>query len=170
MPGGATFAEVLEQELAGFQPRGPVAAPAPPPPPTYRAPHPLLFARPAVGFRATAYGPVAAHDFRPSAAEVSTTRRPVKPSLPPPPSRILSASQRQALDGLVALGANLDLNFTARELRSAYRTLARRYHPDRHPSSSDAERARLARVFAELNDNHRRLLKVVIESSAVHSC
>jgi len=167
MSGGATFAEVLEQELAGFQPRGPVSAPAPPPP-TYRAPHPLLFARPYVAFSATTYGPIATQDFMPSMVEAATTRRPVKPSVPPPPRR-LSPSQRRALDGLVALGANLDANFTARELRSAYRTLARRYHPDRHPSSSDPERARLARVFAELNDNHRRLLNIVIEPVGLHS-
>ncbi|MEP7310829.1 MAG: DnaJ domain-containing protein [Acidobacteriota bacterium] len=73
------------------------------------------------------------------------------------------------MDSLVALGAHLDASFTARQLRSAFRTLARRYHPDRHPSTSDAERARLARVFAELNDNHRRLLNVVVEPVGVHS-
>jgi hypothetical protein len=38
---------------------------------------------------------------------------------------------------------------TADALRQAYRTLARRYHPDRHPGRTAAEHERLARIFAE---------------------
>jgi hypothetical protein len=167
MPGGVTFAEVLDQELASFETRGPAATPAPPLPPTYRAPHPLLFAKPHTAFRATAYGPLVSSDSVPGTLGVVPTPRPVRPSpLPPPPPRVLSTAQRRALDSMVALGATLDANFTARELRSAFRTLARQYHPDRHPSSSNAEKARLAHVFAELNDDHHRLMTVFIEPAA----
>ena len=80
---------------------------------------------------------------------------------PPPPPRVLSAREQDALRELVALGADLRADFTVRELRSAFRLLALRYHPDRHPHSSDAERARLARMFARLNVLHRQLAAAV---------
>jgi hypothetical protein len=88
---------------------------------------------------------------------------PVQPVSSSRPPRELTARQQRALDELVALGAELDADFTARELRSAYRTLARQFHPDRHPFSSHIEKARLARVFAALNENHRCLLAELIE-------
>ena len=47
-----------------------------------------------------------------------------------------------------------------------YRLLARRYHPDRHPASNDVEKSRLARVFADLNDDHRSLLAALDALSA----
>ena len=41
------------------------------------------------------------------------------------------------------------------------RILARRYHPDRHPDSTDEVKAGLSRTFAELAENHRCLLAVL---------
>jgi hypothetical protein len=73
------------------------------------------------------------------------------------PRRMLSVRQAQALRDLVALGARLADDFTRQELRSAFRLLARRYHPDRHAGSSDAERARLSTVFAGVCDAYNAL-------------
>ena len=42
-------------------------------------------------------------------------------------------------------------------LRRAYRTLARRYHPDHHQGCSAAERERLARLFVEATERYRFL-------------
>ena len=46
--------------------------------------------------------------------------------------RVLSHSQREALNQMIGLGARLDDAFTMQELRSEFRALARVYHPDRH--------------------------------------
>jgi len=75
--------------------------------------------------------------------------------------RTLTVPQQKALEKFVWLGAGLGADFSASELRSAFRALALRYHPDRHPSITDAERARLARVFADLSECHRQLVAVV---------
>ena len=72
-------------------------------------------------------------------------------------ARAVTAEQQQALDRLVALGAKLDATFTPRELRSAFRSLARRFHPDRYPHSTDDERANLSRQFAAIKDDYQRL-------------
>jgi len=53
----------------------------------------------------------------------------------------------------------LDEARTPDDLRRAYRTLAHRYHPDRHPTSSPAERERLARLFAEATEHYRLLTR-----------
>ena len=80
------------------------------------------------------------------------------------PLRRLTASQQRVLGDLICLGANLRPDFTARELRSAFRTLARRYHPDRHPLASKVEKARLSCLFTDLTNNHQHLL-VALESA-----
>jgi hypothetical protein len=72
-------------------------------------------------------------------------------------ARELTAEQQRALAGLIALGARLDAGFTQRELQSAFRSLARRFHPDRHPDSTDAERTTLSRQFAAVLEHYRRL-------------
>jgi hypothetical protein len=72
-------------------------------------------------------------------------RVPVEPSLPAQ----LTSLERQTLDAAPTPDA----------LRRAYRTLAHRYHPDRHPASSPAERERLARLFAEATEHYRLLIR-----------
>jgi preprotein translocase subunit Sec63 len=75
----------------------------------------------------------------------------------PRAARTLTRPQRQALDRLVALGASLGVDFTIEELRSVFRTLARQYHPDRHPDTDDRERARLSATFATVRDAYDQL-------------
>lgn len=55
------------------------------------------------------------------------------------------------------LGAELGRDFSAADLRRAYRRLARTYHPDGHPGVTAGERARLSRTFAALTDHYRTL-------------
>ena len=78
----------------------------------------------------------------------------------PAPSRVLSGDERHALGELIALGAALHDGFTLRELRSAFRALARRYHPDRHANSSGDEKARLAEIFSRVCDSYQVLARI----------
>ncbi|HEX5107157.1 MAG TPA: J domain-containing protein [Vicinamibacterales bacterium] len=95
-------------------------------------------------------------------------RRAFAPSHPPLPprsygatgTRTLSAHERHALHELIALGAALHEGFTRRELRSAFRALARRYHPDRHTDSSADHKARLATLFSRVCDSYQVLARV----------
>ena len=79
---------------------------------------------------------------RPAPAPAPATAR-VEPPLPVH----LSTFERQTLDDARTPDA----------LRRAYRTLARRYHPDHHHGCSAAERERLARLFAEATEHYRFL-------------
>jgi hypothetical protein len=81
-----------------------------------------------------------------------------RPGAQPVHRRALTPAERQAIEALRALGADLRSDrFTDAELKSAFRSLARRFHPDRHPDSSEGERARLARAFASACDAYRTL-------------
>ena len=76
-----------------------------------------------------------------------------------PPPRPLTPAQRVALDHLREAGAaSLDHSFTPDTLKQAFRQLALRYHPDRHPGCTDRERRRLAATFASVHDAYRTLL------------
>ena len=77
------------------------------------------------------------------------------------PTRVLTARHQEALDHLVSLGARLGVDFTARELRSAFRQLARRYHPDRHHGGSTTEIAQVTRVFATMSAHYQCLLVAI---------
>jgi hypothetical protein len=69
----------------------------------------------------------------------------------------LSLREQQAFDTLAALGAGLSPSFTSIELRSAFRQLARRYHPDRHIGCSDDDKSRLGHDFARARNAYRVL-------------
>ena len=71
--------------------------------------------------------------------------------------RTLSPREQQALHTLISLGAQLTASFAFVELRSAFRELARRYHPDRHTGIADAEKSRLASSFALAREAYRVL-------------
>jgi hypothetical protein len=74
------------------------------------------------------------------------------------PRRLLTDAQRAAVEVLRASGASdLGEGFTAAELRSAYRRLALRWHPDRHAAAAPAERAWLAQTFARITSAYRQL-------------
>jgi len=78
------------------------------------------------------------------------------------PPRRLTAAQQEALGVLRTLGVGwLCDGFTDAQVKSAFRHLARRFHPDRHPGSTAAERASLARSFAAACDAYRTLTTAV---------
>lgn len=70
----------------------------------------------------------------------------------------LTAPQQAAFAGLNALGARLAPDFAAGDLRTAYRRLAQDLHPDRHHGSSEADRTRRSRDFADATDHYKVLL------------
>jgi|WetSurMetagenome_2_1015567.scaffolds.fasta_scaffold754509_1 hypothetical protein len=80
-------------------------------------------------------------------------------SRPARAARRLTTAQRTALDCLRDLGAcTLPDDFTDAEAKRAFRLLARRYHPDRHPEADTAQRLHLAREFDRLTHAYRQLL------------
>jgi hypothetical protein len=151
-----TFAEVLEHELelGAYQPDRRASRISGTRQTT--APHPFLFVEPRFFFNATAYAALAGAPGAPWHADSSVPA----PQLPRP-SRGLAAGQVRALGELVGLGADLRPDFTAGELRSAFRALARRYHPDSHPGIDAAAKVRLAGLFTDLTENYRRLLALI---------
>jgi len=143
MARGKAFADVLEEVLEGSGPHQPA--------PASRAG--FGYATPSILFFEAGL---------PSAPRPSFVALP--PPLPPPPRprprRALSPRQQEALEAFVGLGARIDDGFTHAELRSVFRSLAFRYHPDRHPASGDLERAHLSERFAQLHDAYESLKSV----------
>src|SRR5436190_1406483 len=80
-------------------------------------PPPVFLNERPVYFRATPYAALAA-------------RR------PPRRTRVLRPRECEALSAFNALGGGIDADFTASDLRRAFRRLARQYHPDRHPGQN----------------------------------
>jgi len=141
MRDGASFAEMLDAHLGCTNV---------PPPPRAWSTRPLT-------------APLFAFEFpletTPHAAPSVASSAPPRNEPPAPVKVDLTVLERRAFDALNALGAGLDDSFTAATLRRAFRTLAHRYHPDRHPGSTAGERERLARFFAEATDHYRLLTR-----------
>ena len=147
-----TFAEVLDEALRGYQP--PVAAPERQQRFRTASLHPFLFNRldyPALHRRTgDPGGDLARAESQASRANAS---RP-----PDRPARRLSAVQQRSLDAFVQFGASISRDFSGHELRSAFRTLARRYHPDRHPHASESDKAALSRQFTAIASSYEILV------------
>ena len=82
--------------------------------------------------------------------------------MPPPPvehpRRRLTAAQYDALETLRRAGAkDLRADYLVAELKSAFRRLARQFHPDRHPTADAETRARLTNAFRQVRDAYRAL-------------
>jgi hypothetical protein len=138
MAGRKAFVDVLEEALDGYQPE---AAP--------RGTHPSLgFATPSIFIFQSGV---------PTARNGSFAYAVAAPPPPRQPRRTLSPRQQDALDAFVQFGASLGDNFTDTELRRAFRALALQYHPDRHPDSSDTQRAHLSVRFSQLHDAYESL-------------
>jgi hypothetical protein len=73
------------------------------------------------------------------------------------PARMLGPAERHALDELIGLGARLREDFTHAELRSAFRALARRFHPDHCAGQPPADQAHASRTFAFIVGHYRCL-------------
>ena len=133
MPAAATFAEILAAELDCTEvPRDAGAWHRPLTTPLF------------------VFEPLPRPDLRPAAGGRRSAR---KVNVP-----ILNPQERQALDALNELGADLLIDdLSSSTLRRAFRRLAHRYHPDRHPGADAAEQQRLARVFVAATAHYRLL-------------
>jgi hypothetical protein len=93
----------------------------------------------------------------------ATGCEPARPaSATPSRSRRLTLRERQAIEAFASLGVSLPADFTVGQLRTAFRELARRYHPDRHAGSGDAEKAMLATLFGHAHDAYRVLARAAL--------
>lgn len=136
---GPDFNQVLQERLDAC----PVTEPTP-----AHAPFP---ASPSLGFFFNHPG---------LAAPVDPTATSRRWQAPPPrqrPKRTLMPHEQRALDYLVGLGANIGSDFTEPELRSAFRALAREFHPDRHPGSTQQQKERLTAMFRRLRQAYEHL-------------
>ena len=113
----------------------------------------LFFTLPAAAGKRVTYAPAPWKHTRNQAVAVAPEPAEVRQ-----PARTLTAGQQRALNLLTSFGARLTPDFTFDDLRSEYRQLARRIHPDRHNSCTPSERERLSRQFAEAADSYRNLL------------
>lgn len=93
-----------------------------------------------------------------SRPEPQSVRTPVPATAPPRRTRRLTTAQSRSLATFNQLGADVRADFSAGELRSAFRMLARTYHPDRHPRASVSDRQRLAQQFTTIRASYETLL------------
>jgi DnaJ domain len=80
------------------------------------------------------------------------------------PDHTFPSEERRAFNRLLDLGARLEANFSADDLRREYRRLAQLYHPDRHSGGSAVEQGSLGRTFADLTERYR-CLRAFVEPS-----
>jgi len=144
-----TFADVLDAELGTHAAAPPLRSRSSDRPIT---PPLFLFGDPRFHFRPIPIAPVH-HSIA------------ARPAPRPGPATRLKPHEQLALAALNRLGADLADNISSSELRRAFRRLARRYHPDRHPGSTKAEQQRLSRLFTELTTQYR-LLAAALDAGA----
>jgi hypothetical protein len=116
-----------------------------------------------------AYGRAA--DFTARPADARFTHATGSPNAPFPgtrgtPVRARTERERLALASFRQLGAGLGPEPTAEELKRAFRDLARRYHPDVHPTLSARERRPLETRFAAVVNAYRTLMPTIRASEA----
>jgi len=90
--------------------------------------------------------------------ESRSVRTPVPPPAPQRRARRLTTTQSRSLEAFNQLGAGVRADFSAGELRSAFRMLARTCHPDCHPRASASDRQQLAQQFTTIRASYETLL------------
>lgn len=146
----AAFCEILNEKLARHTWASAVARPQTVPP--SRPPAFLLGGSAWIRAGAVRAAGFAYAGLRPAVARRGDER----------PARRLSSRQRVALDCLRGFGADaLDESFTGPDLRTAFRALALRFHPDRHPEADEAERAYLSGAFGRITQAYRVLASAI---------
>lgn len=160
MARGKAFVDVLDQALDGFEPSGAAAARRS----AVGCATPSIFFLFETGIRHDSGGlppEGGSHRHQPQGgshhAPSGIGSHHVASGFTRKAPRTLTDRQRQALDAFTSLGGSLGDDFTNADLKRAFRLLALRYHPDRHPASSDGERARLSARFAQLHDAYEHL-------------
>ena len=164
----------------GPQPAAPVPAahrPSAPGPPAPAAP-----ARPRTPSRPSAAAPQPSRPSAPGAPPARRSRPQARRAQPSPPSRQshptpdntmghaaeLSTEERDLIDEVIAKSKRLDEqnlfevlgideSATAPEVQKAYLALAKKWHPDRLPKSLDDHKAKVAKVFAKVNEAYQTL-------------
>jgi hypothetical protein len=167
MRGYPTFAEALEHALEAARDDAPRAGDRFVYLPASAAPFVFVYSRASVATKSSGVHDDARRDRGPYAGvqEVRHLHTPAPPmpeveplSTPAALRRSLTSEQQRAVLEMAALGAELRPDFTAPELRRAFRRLARQYHPDRYPDADAAGQARLAQIFSDLTDHYRCLM------------
>jgi hypothetical protein len=139
MRGGVAFSDILQEKLdVHLSEEAPTHTPA-----GFPMPPPLGFFPSYLSPRTYSHGHVSPRRWQP----------PVRPR----PRRTLMPHEQRALGYLVSLGARLEADFTEAELRTAFRMLAREYHPDRHPNGSPQQTERLTALFRRLRQAYEDL-------------
>jgi hypothetical protein len=148
MAPAAAFTEVLDQVVGRFQPSEPLAA---------GRPHPGITTRSLFWFEGATSMPNRVPPITTPATARAGTLHSENIETVVRSGRSLTSQQRDALDRFGHFGANLRADYTRDELRSAFRSLARCFHPDRHPGMGPAEKERLAATFSLLKTAYEEL-------------
>lgn len=107
----------------------------------------------AIGFDATAICEQCLDDYK-SVVEAKAKARPE-----PEPAKDDPAAQKRA--ALRKLGLTADSTWD--EVRSEYRSLVKKYHPDKHANGTAAEKKRAAAKMVEINDAYAVLERLMKE-------
>jgi hypothetical protein len=78
-----------------------------------------------------------------------------------PRAHELDAMDIAALEFFRRNGVGLNSGFAAEELKSAYRKLALKFHPDRHVDGDELTRTRFAEMFHQVTEQTKRLSRHV---------